>query len=193
MIRVENLVVNIAGVTALELPSLDIAAGERVGIEGANGCGKSTLLRVLAGLLAPTSGTVTGCPPPGETVLVHQQPYMLRGTALDNVRYALRVARRPADEAGLWLERLGGGRFADRDAKVLSVGEQRRVALARALASHPHVLLLDEPLAGLDDEGREALDKGLGEFEGTLVVAAPDLERAPVDRTVRIAGPGGSE
>ncbi len=187
MIRVDALLVRFGEVTALDLPSLTIRDGERLGIAGANGSGKSTLLRVLAGFLAPTSGTVRGVPPPGRGVLLHQRPFMLRGTVLDNVAYALRLHGRPPSEAAGWLERLGALRLAERPAKALSGGERRRVALARALAAGPEVLLVDEPFAGLDAEGESAVRQVLEAFEGTLVFAAPDPEDAPVTRVVRLA------
>jgi ABC-type multidrug transport system ATPase subunit len=184
VIQVERLVVRFNGLEAIRLDELRIEAGERVGLRGANGCGKSTLLRVLAGLLEPTEGAVVGVPPPGKTVLVHQKPYFFRGTARDNVAYALRLRHRPVSEADAWLERLGAAGFADRPAKVLSGGESRRVAIARALAAGPEVLLLDEPYAALDDEGARAVTETLADFGGTLLIAAPHLDGAPVTRTV---------
>lgn len=188
MMRVRDLIVRAGDQKLLELSSLDIARGERLGIQGENGSGKSTLLRVLAGLQRPTSGTVDGCPPPGRTVLVHQSPYLFHGTARGNVAYALRCAKRPVSEAGEWLARLGAASFADRTARELSVGEQRRVALARALATRPEVLLLDEPTAGLDEPGIADLREALASFDGTLVVAAPELTGLDPTRTVVLPG-----
>jgi tungstate transport system ATP-binding protein len=186
VIRARNLVVRFGDQVALSLPSLDIERGERIGIEGTNGSGKSTLLRVLSGLLAPTEGTLAGCPPPGATVLVHQHPYLFHGTARQNVAYALRRARRPASEAAEWLERFGADALTDRAARKLSVGEQRRVALARAFATRPELLLLDEPFAGLDGDGAKRLTTELERFEDTLVVAAPDLGAAGVTRVLEL-------
>jgi len=191
VIRVRDLCVRFDGRLALRVPSLDIAAGERLGIEGTNGSGKSTLLRVLAGLLPPTTGSVEGCPAPGRAVLVHQQPYLFLGTSVQNVAYALRRAGRPAAAAQEWLERLGAGHLAGRDARALSAGEQRRVALARALSIEPELLLLDEPFAGLDEAGTEALLATLAHHRGTLVVAAPDLGPAPVTRVELLPPAGG--
>jgi NitT/TauT family transport system ATP-binding protein len=186
VIRVRDLTVRFNGVEGLRLETLDIAPHERVGICGPNGSGKTTLLRVLAGLLAPTEGEVAGVPPPGRTVLVHQHPYFFRGTARDNVVFALRLKRRPPVEADVWLDRLGIARLADRTAQVLSSGERRRVAVARALAAAPEVLLLDEPFAALDDEGRDSLRAALKDYAGALVIAAPHLDDAPVDRVVEL-------
>jgi tungstate transport system ATP-binding protein len=174
MIQVRRFIVRFGGVTALTVPELDMAKGERIGIHGPNGSGKTTLMRVLAGLQTPSEGTVVGAPPPGRTVLVHQRPYLLRGTAAQNVAYALRLRGRSPDEACVWLERLGASHIADRPVNGLSGGEHRRVVIARALAADPEVLLLDEPFAALDDEGLEAVNAAIAAFEGTLVITAPD-------------------
>lgn len=182
MIRLHQIEMRFGRVCALSLPELEIADGERLGIRGHNGSGKSTLLRILASLLHPTSGTVEGLPPPGRAVLVHQRPYLLRGTAQDNVAYALRLHQRPTTEATDWLERLGADHLADQQANTLSGGERRRVALARALATHPDLLLLDEPFAALDEPGADVLCRAIEAYDGTLVVAAPALEGVPFTR-----------
>lgn len=193
MIRVRDLTVRFGPTTALALANLDIEQGARLGIEGENGCGKSTLLRVLAGLLPPTTGTVDGLLPPGRSVLVHQRPYFLRGSARANVAYALRLAKRPPAEADALLERLGAAAFADRPAAVLSGGERRRVAIARALAVRPALLLLDEPFAALDEAGVAAVTEELRQFEGTLIIAAPDLPTCGLRGEIRLLTPGFSE
>jgi ABC-type multidrug transport system ATPase subunit len=177
-------------VHALTLPELDIGEGERLGIRGRNGSGKSTLLRILAGLLRPSSGTVEGLPPPGCNVLVHQRPYLFRGTARDNVAYALRLHRRPAREAVEWLDRLGARHLAERRARDLSGGERRRVAVARALACRPRLLLLDEPFASLDAPGIRALRGALESYEGALIVAAPELDCLELARILDVVAPG---
>ncbi len=182
MIRLEAIEVYFGQVHALSLPVLEVEHGERLGVQGPNGSGKSTLLRVMAGLIRPTHGQMTGMPPPGRTVLVHQRPYLFRGTAEENVAWALRVCRRDTASAGAWLARLGAGHLAGRKAVDLSGGERRRVALARALAVQPEVLLLDEPYAALDDVGVAELVVALEAFTGTIVIAGPDLEGLPVAR-----------
>jgi len=190
MIRVRDLEVRFGPTTALALPSLDIEDGARLGIEGRNGCGKSTLLRVLAGLLPPTRGSVEGLLAPGRCALVHQRPYFLRGSARENVAYALRLAKRPRSEADDLLARLGATAFADRPAAVLSGGERRRIAIARALAVRPALLLLDEPFAALDEAGVAAVTAELDRFEGTLVIAAPALPDCGLREEVRLLTPG---
>lgn len=187
MIRVEELTVLFGDVVGLTLAALGVERGEHLGVAGPNGSGKTTLLRVLAGLQQPTAGRVQGVPPPGRTVLVHQRPYMFRGTAAANVAYALRLRGLPRSGARGLLERLGAAHLAGRRAKALSGGERRRVAIARALAVAPQVLLLDEPYAELDGEGTAAVDRAVETFEGTLVIAAPRLSEAPLDRVVDLA------
>lgn len=186
MIHGRDLIVRFGSVTALDLAELQIELGERVGIRGPNGCGKSTLLRALALLQPLTSGTIEGVPPRGRTVLVHQRPYFFRGTARDNVAYALGLRKRPHREADTWLKRLGAAHLADRVADTLSGGERRRVALARALAVSPDVLLLDEPFAALDEAGATSVNEALDAFDGTLIVAAPDLASANVARAIEL-------
>lgn len=183
MIRLTDIRVRFGDVLALAIDRLEIPRGDRLGVTGANGSGKSTLLRVLSGLLDPTAGDVVGLPSLGRVVLVHQRPYLFRGTARDNVAYALRIRHRPPAEATEWLARLDAAHLADRPADGLSGGERRRIAIARALAVRPEVLLLDEPLAALDEPGRAAVEAACAAFEGTLVVAAPALGLPGLERT----------
>ena len=147
------------GRTILERISVEIGAGPRTVILGANGAGKSVLMRICHGLLAPTSGRVAwrAAEVPGKPrrqAMVFQRPVMLRRSALANVTYALKAARVPRAErkarALAALEHVGLAARADNPARVLSGGEQQRLALARAWALRPEVLFLDEPTANLD-------------------------------------------
>ena len=187
MIRVSDVSVILGGVRALAATSFELAPGARLGVTGPNGSGKSTLLRVLAGLLEPTAGRVEGLPPPGRVVLVHQRPHLFRGTARFNVALGARLSGRPSADADRWLDALGLAHVAHRPAAALSGGERRRVALARAFARQPEVLLLDEPCAELDAPAVERVMALLSRFTGTVVVAAPDLGPAPVTRVLALS------
>lgn len=155
----EDLGFEAGGRSILQGISARVEAGTRTVILGHNGAGKSVLMRICHGLLAPTSGQVrwtgaSGPVPPGRQAMVFQRPVMLRRSALANVLYALRLAKLPALErrrrAGEALEQVGLADLAHRPARVLSGGEQQRLALARAWALRPEVLFLDEPTASLD-------------------------------------------
>ncbi|HEX7173102.1 MAG TPA: ABC transporter ATP-binding protein [Candidatus Limnocylindria bacterium] len=158
-------------VVALADCSLEIAAGSFTVIIGPNGCGKSTLLRTVAGLLAPTAGTVRigGSPPQagdGRVSLGFQQPRLVpwRST-LENVALPLEIAGVPAADrharATDALERVGLTGAAALRPRELSGGMAQRAALARALIGEPGVLLLDEPFSALDALTRETFDREL--------------------------------
>jgi putative ABC transport system ATP-binding protein len=148
---------------------------------GPSGAGKSTLLRLLNRLADPDSGTVHYR---GRDVrdydvlelrrdigLVPQLPALLPGSVADNVQYGPRLCGRHCDiHRALALAGLDST-FAKRTAQQLSVGEQQRVMLARALALEPAVLLLDEPTAALDDRSRDAVERTLLDLHARLSAA----------------------
>ncbi len=147
--------------TVLDMPRLDIARGETLGIIGPSGAGKSTLLRLLQGLERPTEGAVhvdgAAIPFPVPISLsrrittVFQRPLMLDRSVRDNVAFGLRLrGRRDAAAVEALLDRLGLSHLINAPARHLSGGEIQRVALARATALNPDMLLLDEPAANLD-------------------------------------------
>lgn len=150
--------------------SFDIADGDLHTLLGPSGCGKSTTLRLIAGFLAPDSGTIllngrdiTHLPPEKRAMGIVFQNYALfpNMSVAQNVAYGLKVDRRPKAEitkiVDQYLEITGLGDFANRNVMELSGGQQQRVAIARALAPAPQVLLLDEPMANLDAELRERM------------------------------------
>ena len=133
--------------------------GSRTVILGANGAGKSVLLRLCHGLLQPTSGEVRWHTPetpgaPRRQAMVFQRPVLFRRSVLGNMTFALGLAGVPRAErrerALAALDRVGLASLAERPARVLSGGEQQRLALARAWSLQPEVLFLDEPTANLD-------------------------------------------
>jgi tungstate transport system ATP-binding protein len=170
---------------ALREVTLSIAPGESVALLGANGSGKSTLLRVLHGLLRPTAGTCLADPGLRQAMLF-QRPFMLRTTAHNNVALALWLRGTPWREARsralLALERVGLQHKAGQPARTLSGGQQQRLALARAWALSPDVLLLDEPTASLDPHAKREVEQLIADFaagtEGrpvTVVFASHNL------------------
>jgi ABC-type sulfate/molybdate transport systems ATPase subunit len=176
-----DLHVVVGGRELLAVDALDIADGETLAVLGPNGAGKSTLLRALAHLV-PIAGQVLldGAPASSRQVRtavagVLQRPVLQRGTVLDNAAAGLRLRGTPSAEARRrarpWLDALGITHLADRHARTLSGGEAQRVAITRALAVQPQVLLLDEPFTGLDATTRADL---LADLRATLDHAAVD-------------------
>jgi tungstate transport system ATP-binding protein len=165
--RLEQVGVRYGSTWALQSVSLSIGAGERVALVGPNGSGKTTLLRVLNGLVQPSAGTVRR-PETTSQMLLFQRPYMLRTSVQNNVALGLwlrgarwRGACRLASDA---LARVGLAALAQRNARTLSVGQQQRLALARAWVLAPDALLLDEPTASMDPDARREVEALLGEF-----------------------------
>lgn len=203
---------------ALSIPALEIAHGGLTAIVGPNGAGKTTLLRLLSRLDRPTRGEVwfrgdsavggLGTPPTTETsqeqsqgaiqpiTLVSQDPYLFRGTVESNVAYGPRVLGLSAEERECRvhqaLEDVGLVALARRRARRLSGGEKRCVALARALATTPEVLLLDEPFAELDREHAEKVERILRDrgSSATVVFTTHNLAQAHrlADRVIPMVG-----
>lgn len=148
--------------------SARIEAGPRTVILGPNGAGKSVLMRLCHGLLAPTAGRIVWHGAKNGDVrrrqaMVFQRPVMLRRSALANVIYGLKLAGNSRRECELRamdvLEVVGLEQHAARPARVMSGGEQQRLALARAWALGPDVLFLDEPTANLDPTATQDIER----------------------------------
>ena len=171
---------------ALQDVNLTLVDGARVIIVGPNGSGKSTLAWILAGLLTPSEGTITLDDGPlsiaeSHTAMAfqHARLQLLRPSVAEDVRFGLDIDDAAVD-AALVDVGLEPERFRARRIDELSGGEQRRVALAGVLARRPRVLVLDEPLAGLDAPSREALVQVLGRLPSGLmtIVVTHDTEDA---------------
>jgi putative ABC transport system ATP-binding protein len=161
-------------------------------IVGPSGSGKSTLLRLLNRLADPDAGEIAYRERPlseyeplalrREVALVPQLPALLEGTVESNLRYAAGLAGREPDVAHVLRLAGLGAEFAGRDVSRLSVGEQQRAMLARALAQEPRVLLLDEPTSALDHAARDAIEAALvelrRELEISFVLVSHDPEQA---------------
>jgi tungstate transport system ATP-binding protein len=168
-------------VEALVDATLAIHAGERVALIGANGSGKSTLLRVLHGLVPHAEGAFASTAPRRRQAMLFQRPHMLRASVRNNVALALWLHgarwRQAQREAAVALGRVGLADLADRNARTLSGGQQQRMALARAWALQPDVLLLDEPTASLDPTAKRDVEALIAEAAHgrTLVFASHNL------------------
>ncbi len=153
--------------TILNRLSLTITPGPPTLIVGPNGAGKTTLLRLCMGLTAPSTGRIDWGGRADRALarraILFQRPVMLRRTTAANVTYALIQAGTPrqlrASRVAALLERVGLADLAQRPARRLSGGEQQRLALARALARDPEILLLDEPTANLDPAATRSVEE----------------------------------
>jgi tungstate transport system ATP-binding protein len=180
-LELDQVVFAVGGRCIIDGISLRLDAGLRTVIVGPNGAGKSVLLRLCHGLLYPTSGTVRWSSPeppggPRRQAMVFQRPVLLRRTAVANVAYALAISGASrAQRLPLALDalrRVGLERLAKHPARVLSGGEQQRLALARAWALSPEVLFLDEPTASLDPGATFEIENAIGAMHvgGTKIV-----------------------
>ncbi|MCL4798176.1 MAG: phosphate ABC transporter ATP-binding protein [Burkholderiales bacterium] len=169
------------GRTIVDAITCEIGPSARTVIVGPNGAGKSVLMRLCHGLLAPTTGRIewrgAGASAVGRRqAMVFQRPVMLRRSAQANIEYALALHGVPRRDR--WalardaLGRVGLGHLAERPARVLSGGEQQRLAIARAWALRPEVLFLDEPTASLDPTATREIEAAIDAIHasGTKIV-----------------------
>ena len=215
-LRLADVVFTVGARRIIDGVSLELAPGLRTVIVGPNGAGKSVLLRLCHGLLAPTAGAITWSAPevpggPRRQAMVFQRPVLLRRSVMANVTYALKLAgvrsewreQRAMDA----LQKVGLAAFANHSARVLSGGEQQRLALARVWALRPEVLFLDEPTASLDPGSTHEIENIIAALHaaGTKIVLVTHhlgqarrladeilflhqgrlVERAPADRFLK--------
>lgn len=202
---VRGITVSFDGVTVLDDVDLTAAPGEVVAVTGRSGSGKSTLLRVVAGIVRPDRGSVwidgvdvtdVATARRGVGMVFQDNQLFPHLSTRDNIAYGPRrrgVDRRRARSiAEEWLARVGLAGFGPRSVTELSGGEAKRVALARTLAASPSIVLLDEPLTGLDRELHDRLALELAallraEQLTTLLVTHDPSEAATIaDRTVAL-------
>ena len=187
---------------ALDGIDFELAAGASLALLGPNGAGKSTLLRLLAGLARPTSGSLRVAGMPAHLPAARRQvgfighasllyPYL---TARENLLFAARLHQVPDVDARVerWLERAGLSGVAALPVSHFSRGMSQRLAIARGLVHDPHLLLLDEPFAGLDARAANRLAEQLAALHAagrTLVLVTHDLKRAAElsDRAIVLA------
>lgn len=163
-LKVRDLVLRFGEATVLDRLDLELGPAGCTMIMGPNGSGKSLLLKLLHGLMRPTSGWIDwgGEAPKLVTerqALVFQKPVLLRRSVAANIDFVLKARRKDTAERPALLDNVGLLHKANQPARLLSGGEAQRLALARALATDPEVLFLDEPTASLDPASVLAIEK----------------------------------
>ncbi|WP_407943405.1 ATP-binding cassette domain-containing protein [Marimonas lutisalis] len=176
-LSVRDLVLRFGNTIVLDGLNLDLGATGCTMIMGFNGSGKTLFLKLLHGLMQPTAGCVSwgGLQPAEVTArqaLVFQKPVLLRRSVAANLDFVLRSRGKDRARTGALLDHVGLARKADQPARLLSGGEAQRLALARALATDPEVLLLDEPTASLDPASVLAIEQIVSEARarGTRII-----------------------
>lgn len=206
IIELSDAVALLGDFPALAGVDLSVSKGEVVAIEGPNGAGKSTLLRLCAGLLPLHTGTGVVL---GNDLASRDQRRQLRRqsgllahetflydelSVIDNITFWAKANRSDISTIEPVLDRLGlDGRLREVKARDLSAGQRRRTSLAIMISRRPHIWLLDEPHAALDEKGKDAVDSLVKQavgFGATVLIASHDHQRARLvaNRVVQVAG-----
>ncbi|HOU14645.1 MAG TPA: metal ABC transporter ATP-binding protein [Anaerolineae bacterium] len=196
ILAVSGLTVRYSGHAALDDVTFDLRAGEQVAVVGPNGAGKSTLLKAVAGVLTPTAGAVTvyGQGPgghiciayvPQRTVVDWQFPVTVRDVVLMGRIGMMGLFRQPGKrdfaQVRECLDLVGIADLANRQINELSGGQQQRMFIARALAQEAELMLMDEPLTGLDAPSQEGIFQLLRDLRArgvTIMLSTHDLDQA---------------
>jgi len=186
LVTLRDATVSFGAVCAVRDANVRVHAGESIAVVGANGSGKTTLLRLLHGVVAHAGARSVGSPA-ARQAMVFQRPFLLRLSVLNNLRLALWLGQRRLSASDRMaraveaLRRVGLFDLRDRPARLLSGGEQQRLALARGWAVRPDILFLDEPTANLDPSAKKEVESLLAGFAAdgmTLVMSTHNLGQA---------------
>lgn len=181
MIELSNIKVTRKGRLILNLDELKLEDGHSYALIGENGSGKTTLLRLLAGIIQPTQGKITGLENL-KLAYLPQKPYLFRMSVWQNVALAAVDASTKSEQIQEAINAVGLKGFEKQEAEKLSGGEAQRVAIARLLLVKADLVLLDEPTAPIDVRGREQIDSVIADYvrnnRATLIFATHSLEQA---------------
>jgi tungstate transport system ATP-binding protein len=189
-LKLDNVSYEAGGKRLIKDMTCVFEAGPRTVIVGPNGAGKSLFLRLCHGLLAPSEGRVLwqgslGADARDHQAMVFQRPVMLRRSVAANIDYALKLRGIAKPDRKLLIDeslsRAGLGRLRDHSARVLSFGEQQKLALARAWALKPQILFLDEPTASLDPAATHSVEEivqAIHEQGTRIIMTTHDLGQA---------------
>jgi heme ABC exporter ATP-binding subunit CcmA len=191
MIQARQLSRSFGGARVVDRLDLDVARGEFLLLTGQNGSGKTTLLRLVAGLLAPTGGTLSvGVERARIGFLGHEPLVYGELTPLENLELYCRLYRIPErrERIGALLERFGLWQARNQRVSTFSRGMQQRLGLSRTLLHEPDLVILDEPFNALDAQGVELLERELAGLRGrTVLLATHDPGRVEPLATSRLA------
>jgi len=184
MIRAAEIEKRYGRAWALRRLSFELAVGGFLIVTGPNGSGKTTLLRLLAGLAAPTGGSLAVAVPRERLGYLGHDPLVYRDlSGLENLELYGRLYRVPErrERVGMLLERFGLWTARNRRVSEYSRGMSQRLALCRALLHDPAFLVLDEPFTALDEEGAALLDRELTLLAGTTTVVCSTHDPARIE------------